>query len=68
MVKWAIEHRAKIAGHYAPTKLDVGHKSEVRVAGQTPAEFNEETLKMLLERMDERREYEEANKQYFGRN
>ncbi len=68
LVTWAIEHRAKIAGHYAPAKLEVGRKSEVRVAGKTPAEFNEETLRMIVQRTKERRAYEDARKEYFGRN
>lgn len=58
MAKWAIEHRAKIAGHFAPTKLDVKQHAEIRVAGKSPSEFDEETIQMILRGIQERRQYQ----------
>lgn len=60
MAKWAIEHRAKVAGHYsAPGASGVG-VSDFRVAGKTAAEFDEETVAILFARIKERIERNQA--------
>lgn len=46
-VRWAIEQRAKLAGHYAPTKLTLRHQGEVRVAGRTIDQYAAETDALL---------------------
>jgi len=58
--KWAIENRAKVAGHYAPTKMMWDGDAEIRVAGLSPVAFDEATLLLILEKIKERREYQEA--------
>ena len=58
MAKWAIEHRAKVAGHFAPTKLDIKQHAQVRVAGKSPAEFDQETIEIILKGIIERRQYQ----------
>ncbi len=58
MAKWAIEHRAKIAGHFAPTRMDIKQHAEIRVAGKSPAEFDAETIQMILRGIEERRQYQ----------
>lgn len=60
LVKWSIEHRARIHGHSAPTKVNMQQQSEIRVAGMNPAEFNAETLTLILQKMEERRRYQAA--------
>lgn len=58
MARWAIEHRAKIAGHFAPTKLDMKQHAQVRIAGKSPDEFDRETIEIILQGIVERRQYQ----------
>ena len=62
IVRWSIEHRAKIAGLYAPERHRVEHSGEIRVAGQSPEEFDAETIRLLMERIKERQVTAEAVK------
>ena len=60
IVRWCIEFRAKIFAHYAPTRHHVDHGGELRVAGKTPAQVDQEMLKRLFEQIEERRKYRES--------
>ena len=51
LAHWAIEHRAKIFGHYAPTTQKIKLPDEVRIAGKTPAELDDEILTDILRTM-----------------
>ena len=58
-VRWCLEHRAKIAGHFASSTIRHEGETEVRVAGMSPAEFGAQTLLMIKTRAKEARDYEE---------
>jgi hypothetical protein len=60
VIKWCIDFAARVGGLYAAKRLEVSHRGEVRIAGKSPSDFDEETFTMLLEKMDERRRYEAA--------
>jgi AraC-like DNA-binding protein len=60
MAKWAVEHRAKVFGHYAAAKMSVQQGPAIRVCGQSPDQFDQETLTLLLERIQERRAYQQS--------
>jgi hypothetical protein len=66
VVQWCLEFRARVHGHYAPTRHHVDTGGELRVAGKTPSEVDQEMLKLLEEKVKERRRYEEGLD--FGRN
>ena len=48
---WAIEHRAKLRGSYAPQRHRVEVGGELRVAGKTRGELDQEMIALLLERV-----------------
>jgi predicted transcriptional regulator len=60
MAKWALEHRAKIAGHFAETRIQRSSELEVRVAGLTPAKFGAETMQLIAARIKDQAEDEAA--------
>jgi DNA-binding transcriptional ArsR family regulator len=60
VLQWCIEHRARVHGHYAPTRHHVDMGGELRVAGMAPDEVDKEMLKRLMEKIAERRKYQEA--------
>ena len=58
LVKWCIDIRCRLAGHFAAVKHRV-QIEEYRVAGQSPAEGMESMLLRIVTKVQERREYEE---------
>ncbi|GAG25257.1 unnamed protein product [marine sediment metagenome] len=54
----AFELLGRIVLPSADERHRIDHEDEIRVAGKTPAEFDQETLELILERIQERREYE----------
>jgi len=62
VVQWCIEHRARVHGHYAPTRHQVDLGGELRVAGMSPDQVDQEMLKRLLVKIEERRRYQAALK------
>ena len=70
-ITWCLDHVAKISGlyvqgraraHAEPSRPGRQDDYEMRVAGQSPAEFDQETLKMILQEMEKRKNYEEGVK------
>lgn len=55
IVKWAVEFRARVFGHYAPTRTHLSVDGEMRVAGKSPAEVDSEMVGRLLQQIQERR-------------
>ena len=55
LAKWAIEHRAKIFGHYAPTKVKDVTQDDVRIAGKSPSELDEEVVADIFRAINEKR-------------
>ncbi len=51
LAKWAIEHRAKIFGHYAPTKQKIETQDEIRIAGMSAADLDAEILGRVMRGM-----------------
>ena len=51
LARWAIEHRAKIFGHYAPTKQKIETQDEVRIAGMSAADLDAEILGRVMRGM-----------------
>jgi hypothetical protein len=66
VIQWCLEFRARVHAHYAPRQRRVATEGELRVAGKTPSEVDQEMLKRLEEKVEERRRYEEGMD--FGRN
>jgi DNA-binding transcriptional ArsR family regulator len=62
VVQWCLEFRARIFGHFAPSKYQVESAGEFRVAGATATEITEQMLARLQERMEERRRYDEVRR------
>ena len=60
LVKWCIERRLKIFGHYERANSEFVRQNEFRVAGKTPGEVNEAMLERVARLIQERREYEKA--------
>jgi predicted transcriptional regulator len=60
VAQWCIEHRAKVHGHYAPTRHQVDMGGELRVAGMSPDQVDKEMIKRLFEKIEERRTYQKA--------
>jgi len=60
VIQWAIEFRARIFGHYAPTHHRVAMEGQLRVAGMSPSEVDQMMVKKLLERIEERRQHQAA--------
>lgn len=60
LARWAIEHRAKIFAHYPPTRHRVETKDEVRIAGMSPAELDEEVMADIFHAINERRMAQQA--------
>ncbi len=50
-VKWAIEYRAKVFGHYASSRRKRGSHGEVRIGGRTPEQIDEDLLARILRRI-----------------
>ena len=67
-VKWAIDWRSKVAGHYAAEKHEHNLKGDVdiRVAGLTPAELDKIAIDRLNRLRKERGEREERGKERGG--
>ncbi len=59
IVKWAIEFRCKLTGLMID-RHEIKHSGGIRLAGQAPDEFDKNTMGLLLERIAERRRYQEA--------
>ena len=55
IVQWCLEFRARIHGHFAPTRHQVYDGSEFRVAGMTPVQVDQMMLERLMEKIAERR-------------
>ena len=60
IVKWCIEFRARIHAHFAPTRHHVDVGGELRVAGKTPCEVDQEMLKRLMDQIHERRRHQQV--------
>lgn len=60
VVKWCIDYTAKIGGLYAAKRVRLESSGGLRVAGKTPSEVDAETVGIILERMKQRRSYQEA--------
>ena len=58
VVQWCLNFRAKIHAHYAPVRHKADMGGELRVAGKTPTQVDEEMLKRLFEKIAERRRYQ----------
>ncbi len=59
IVKWCCDYRAKIGGLYAAQRHEISTQTDIRVAGMRPEEFDQETFVLLLQRIEERRQYRE---------
>ncbi len=55
VIQWCLDFRARIHGHYAPTRSHVDIGGDLRVAGKSPSEVDEEMLDRLLTQIQERR-------------
>ncbi len=66
VVQWCIDHKAKVGGLYAAAKFQIDHGGEIRVAGMSPTELDEQALAMILAKIKERRAYAEAQKRLAG--
>jgi hypothetical protein len=53
VIRWCLDFRAKIAGHYAPTRMEV---DDFRVAGKEIGEVDQEMMKRLATIVKERRD------------
>lgn len=60
IIQWCLDFRARIHAHYAPTRTRIDVGSELRVAGKTPSEVDQEMLKRLMEQIAERRKHQAA--------
>jgi len=60
IIKWCIEFRAKIGGYYAASKVDITHGGELRIAGMTPTEVDQEMLARLVEAVEKRKRFSDA--------
>lgn len=60
IVQWAIEFRAKVFGHFAPTRHHVDVGGQLRVAGLDPCQVDQAMLEKLLEKVAERRRHRAA--------
>jgi hypothetical protein len=58
-----IDKRSRILGHYAPTALTVKIENELRLAGGTIAELSEAMVARMIEKIEQRRLYEQQVKQ-----
>lgn len=58
-VRWAMEYRAKVGGLIIDRR-EVTVKGTIRIAGQTPEEFDAQTVDMILEDMGQRHKYQAA--------
>ena len=61
-----IDLRARLRGDFAPSKSALSIDASVRVAGSTPHAVNVEMMQRLMDRIEERRNYENALKQAEG--
>ena len=61
-VKWAIEYRAKVFGHYARSRHKVESQTEVRIAGRTPEQIDQELLARIVRGIAQRRSMQAAEK------
>jgi hypothetical protein len=59
IVQWCIEQRSKMLGHYAPKHHQID-QGTFRVAGMTRDEVNTSMIELLLEKVEEGRQYTEA--------
>jgi predicted transcriptional regulator len=60
IVQWCIEHRARVHGHYAPTRHQVDMGGELRVAGMSPDQIDKAMLQRMMDKIEERRKYQAA--------
>ena len=60
VIQWCLEFRARIHAHYTPTRTHIDHGGELRVAGKTPCEVDQEMLKRLMRQIAERRKHQAA--------
>ena len=58
IVQWCIDARARFLDYEAPRTIKV--QNEYRVAGKSPDKVNEEMMRRLLERIAERKVYEQS--------
>lgn len=58
-----IDKRSRILGHYAPTAVTLRMEGELRLAGGTIAELSEAMVQRMIEKIEQRRLYEEQVKQ-----
>lgn len=60
VVQWAVEQRCKIEGYYAPKKHQFEASGELRVAGMDRAELDRVMMERLMQRIEERRQYQSS--------
>ena len=60
VVQWCIEQRCKILGYYGSDEVKHEHGGELRVAGMTASQVNEDMLKRVTKIVKERKRYEAA--------
>tara|TARA_B100000949_G_C14014860_1_gene338833 strand:- start:27 stop:422 length:396 start_codon:yes stop_codon:yes gene_type:complete len=58
LVQWCIDARARYLSYEPPRTIKV--QNEYRVAGKSPDQVNEEMMRRLLERVEQRKRYEES--------
>ena len=66
IVQWCIEQRCKLAGYYSEKKVRHEHSGELRVAGMTAGQVNEEMLQRVTRLIRDRKKYEDALKMSEG--
>ena len=58
LVQWCIDARARYLSYEPPRTIKA--QNEYRVAGKSPDQVNEEMMRRLLERVEQRKRYEES--------
>lgn len=58
-IRWAADYRAKVAGFHVQRHY-VQQEAEIRIAGQTPADFDRHTVELILKEMGVRAEHQKA--------
>ena len=55
-----IQEKAKMLGYYAPKRMSVENETTFRVAGQPASETDKQMVNRLMEKVLERRRYEQG--------
>jgi hypothetical protein len=63
-----MDFKAKLAGLYAPSRHSLHVETELRVAGLTPAQLDEQMLKRAADLIVERQRHQQILETRFGRN